>query len=173
MKPTFTFSYKMRVIHRLLGFFLAGIMIIYAITGIIMTFRKVDFLKFDKHVELQIDPGIHIAELSSHLEIKDFKVIKTVDEILYFETGSYNIQNGLAKYTIQAYPTFLQKIIDFHESSTESHPTSYLFNVLFGISLFFFVISSFWMFNIKNKAFPKGMYYLVAGIVFTILLLIL
>lgn len=76
MRLSYTFSYKMRVIHRLLGFFLAGIMIIYAITGIIMTFRKVDFLKFDKQIELQIDPNIHIAELSSHLEIKDFKVIK-------------------------------------------------------------------------------------------------
>lgn len=173
MKPSYTFSYKMRVIHRLLGFFLAGIMIIYALTGIIMTFRKVDFLEFDKPVELQIDPGIHIAELSSHLEIKDFKVLKTEGEILYFKEGTYDLKSGLAKYTIKVYPPLLQKMIDLHETSTESHSSTYLFNVFFGISLFFFVISSFWMFNIKNKAFPKGMYYLVAGIVLSILLLFL
>ena len=173
MKPSFTFSYKVRVIHRLLGFFLAGIMIIYAFTGIIMTYRKVDFLKVDKQIEIQIDPSIHIAELSSHLEIKKFKVIKTEAEILYFENGTYDIQNGIARYTIQAYPSFMQKMINFHETSTKSHPSTYLLNVFFGISLLFFVISAFWMFNIKNKAFPKGMYYLVAGIVFSILLLIL
>lgn len=173
MKPGNPFNYKIRVIHRLLGFFLAAIMIMYAITGIVMTFRKLDIFKTDKLIELQINPTIHIAELNTHLEIRNFKVIKTEGEILYFEEGTYNIKSGIAKYTIKAYTPLLQKMIDLHESSTKSHPYTYPLNIFFGISLFFFVASSFWMFNIKNKTFPKGMYYLVAGIVFTILLLLL
>lgn len=35
----------MRVIHRYLGFFLAGIMAVCATSGIIMIFRTTDFLK--------------------------------------------------------------------------------------------------------------------------------
>ncbi len=32
-----------RVVHRYLGFFLAGIMIVYAISGIVLTVRDTDF----------------------------------------------------------------------------------------------------------------------------------
>ena len=36
-------SLKFRVLHRYLGFFLAGVMAIYAISGIIMIFRETNF----------------------------------------------------------------------------------------------------------------------------------
>ena len=39
-----------RVIHRYLGFFLAGIMIVYAIRGIVLTFRNTDYLQ--KEIQL-------------------------------------------------------------------------------------------------------------------------
>lgn len=40
-----SFGSGMRIIHRYLGFFLAGIMAVYALSGIIMIFRDTDFLK--------------------------------------------------------------------------------------------------------------------------------
>jgi len=48
---------KMRVIHRYLGFFLAGIMAVYALSGIIMIFRETDFLKQEVVAERQLSPG--------------------------------------------------------------------------------------------------------------------
>ncbi|MGB5386876.1 MAG: hypothetical protein WBN20_08840 [Eudoraea sp.] len=36
---------NMRTYHRYLGFFLAGIMAVYAISGIVLTFRNTDFYK--------------------------------------------------------------------------------------------------------------------------------
>ena len=42
----------MRVYHRYLGFFLAGIMAVYAISGIVLIFRETPFLKSDKIVIL-------------------------------------------------------------------------------------------------------------------------
>lgn len=39
------FSNKMRTYHRYLGFFLAGIMAMYSISGIVLIFRDTDFLK--------------------------------------------------------------------------------------------------------------------------------
>jgi len=37
---------KMRTYHRYLGFFLSGIMAVYAISGIILIFRDTEFLKY-------------------------------------------------------------------------------------------------------------------------------
>lgn len=170
-KSNYSFSYKMRVVHRLLGFFLAGIMTIYALTGIIMTFRKVDLLEYDHEIELQLDPDIHIAELSSYLEIKKFKVLKIEDDILFFKEGNYNIRSGLAKYKVKKYPIIIRQMVDFHEASTESKPHTFFFNIIFGLSLFFFVISSFWMFNSKSKGIPKGIYYFIGGLILTIIIL--
>jgi hypothetical protein len=38
----------MRVTHRYLGYFLAGIMAVYAVSGIILVYRDTDFLKVKK-----------------------------------------------------------------------------------------------------------------------------
>ena len=40
----------MRVFHRYLGFFLAGIMAVYSISGIVLIFRETEFLKSEKTV---------------------------------------------------------------------------------------------------------------------------
>lgn len=40
-----------KVIHRYLGFFLARIMIVYAISGIVLTFRNTDYLKKEIHTK--------------------------------------------------------------------------------------------------------------------------
>ena len=41
-------SNKIRVYHRYLGFFLAGIMFMYALSGITLTFRDKDYFKKGK-----------------------------------------------------------------------------------------------------------------------------
>ncbi len=56
---------------------------------------------------------------------------------------------------------------ELHKS--DSKHKFYLLNTIFGISLFFFVISSFWMFNRKSQIFRKGMIATVIGIGFGII----
>ena len=41
---------SMRVYHRYLGYFLAGIMAVYSISGITLIFRDTAFLKIDKQI---------------------------------------------------------------------------------------------------------------------------
>ena len=48
----------MRIYHRYLGFFLAGIMAIYSISGIIMIFRDTDFLKKENQKVLNVATGL-------------------------------------------------------------------------------------------------------------------
>lgn len=49
-------STKMRVYHRYLGFFLAGIMAVYALSGIILIFRETPLLKREVHQVKTLKP---------------------------------------------------------------------------------------------------------------------
>ncbi|MEO6719534.1 MAG: hypothetical protein ABIN67_04170 [Ferruginibacter sp.] len=162
---------KMRVYHRYLGFFLAGIMAVYAISGITMIFRNTDFLKKDKQVERQLKPDIKNEELGKELRMKDFKVEKEDGDIISFKQGVYNRSTGVVKYTSRELPYFLEKLTRLHKADTKNR--LFFLNVFFGISLLFFVVSSFWMFMPKTSIFRKGLYFTLAGIVLTIILLII
>ena len=56
-----------------------------------------------------------------------------------------------------------------HKATTKS--PVYWLNIFFGISLLFFVISSFWMFLPSTSVFKKGIYFSLAGIVMTVIIL--
>lgn len=165
IKDTKTF---MRIIHRYLGFFLAGIMAVYSISGILLVYRDTDFLKKEIKVEKKFDANLNEKKLGKEIKIKGFEVDKTENGLMYFKQGTYNIATGEAKYTKKELPFVLNKFTQLHKS--QSKDTLSPLNVFFGISLFFFVISSFWMFNPKTKAFKRGMYYTAAGLVLAIIL---
>jgi hypothetical protein len=58
-----------------------------------------------------------------------------------------------------------------HKATTKD-PLYYL-NIFFGFSLLFFVVSSFWMFMPKTSIFRKGLYFTLAGLVLTLIMLFL
>ena len=161
----------MRVYHRYLGYFLAGIMAVYALSGIVLIFRDTNFLKNDKQNEKQLKPNLTSEELGKELRMKDLKIDKEEGDLLSFKQGTYNKTTGVAKYTSKELPAFVAKLTKLHKSSTKD-PLFYL-NVFFAISLLFFVLSSFWMFLPKTTIFKKGLYFTLAGLILTIILLIL
>jgi hypothetical protein len=59
--------FTMRILHRYLGFFLAGIMFIYAVSGVVMIFRETSFLKTEAITEKQLEPNLGAGELSPTL----------------------------------------------------------------------------------------------------------
>jgi hypothetical protein len=164
-------SFKMRVIHRYLGFFLAGIMAVYAVSGIVLIFRDTDFLKQKEEITKELAPNIVKEELGKALEMRQFKVDKEEGNIYYFRDGTYDKSTGVVKYTKTELPLILSKITHLHKANT-NEPLFFL-NIFFGTSLLFFVISSFWMFMPNTSVFKKGMYFTLAGIVLTLLLLFL
>lgn len=165
-----TTSLRMRIIHRYLGFFLAGIMAMYSISGIIMIFRNTDFLKSEKIIEKQLKPNLKAAELSGALRIKGgVKPEKTEGDVVYFKQGEYNTATGMATIKKMELPFILDKMEHLHKSTTNS--PVYFLNIFFGLSLLFFVVSSFWMFMPKTTVFKKGLYFSLGGIVLTIILL--
>lgn len=164
-----TLQKNMRLYHRYLGFFLAGIMAVYAISGILMIFRDTDFLKKEMILERTLPQGTKIEELGKELRIRDFKITKAKDNMVYFESGNYNTGTRIVTYTVKELPFVLEKMTDMHKA-TSKKPLFFL-NIFFGLSLLFFVISSFWMFLPKTSIFKKGMYFALAGLVLTLLVI--
>jgi len=162
-------SMKMRIIHRYLGFFLAGIMAMYAFSGSVLIFRSTDFLKQEKQVEKILKPGLAAEELGKELEMREFKVNSTEGDILTFKDGTYNVATGEASYKVKELPMILGKMTEVHKATTNS-PLYYL-NLFFASSLLFFVISSFWMFAPSTKVFKKGLWFTAGGIILTLILL--
>ncbi|GEN73005.1 MULTISPECIES: hypothetical protein [Chryseobacterium] len=159
----------MRVTHRYLGYFLAGIMAIYALSGILLVYRDTDFLKKEKKYDKTVAVNLTEKELGKELKIKGLEAEKTEGTVIYFKQGTYDASTGKAKYSKKELPFVLDKMVKLHKS--QSKETLSPLNTFFGISLFFFVVSSFWMFNPKTKAFKRGIKFTIAGLIISVILL--
>jgi hypothetical protein len=164
-------QHKMRVYHRYLGYFLAGIMAVYSISGIVLIFRETDFLKKEKQITRQIKPDLKNEEIGKELRIKDLKIDAENGSIVTFKQGTYNRSTGEASYTAKELPFLMDKLTKLHKANTKQ-PLFFL-NIFFGVSLLFFVVSSFWMYLPKTVIFKKGMYFAIGGVILTLVLIYL
>jgi hypothetical protein len=160
--------FTMRILHRYLGFFLAGIMFIYAVSGVVMIFRETSFLKTEAITEKQLEPNLGAGELSPTLRMA-VKVDKVEGDILYFKDGNYNQKTGVATVTKMELPFVLEKMERLHKATTKS--PIYFLNIFFGLSLLFFVISTFWMFRPKTTIFKNGIAFTIAGVILALVIL--
>jgi hypothetical protein len=161
----------MRALHRDVGFFVVGLIVIYSLSGMVLVYRDVGFLVSDVQVETQLSPGIDPTELGRMLRIKGFKVTKTDGDTVYFQDGSYDQGTGLAVYKTKSLPTVLQKFVNLHK--TTSGNVTHWYALLFGGMLCFLAISSFWMFDKGTRVFRRGLYMTSAGIVITAVVLLI
>ncbi len=166
-----TLHSNMRIWHRYLGFFLAGIMAVYACSGIVLIFRDTEFLKKEKQVHRVLAPNLTADQLGKELRMRELKFIAENADSAVFKDGVYHKASGAADYTIKTLPAFVEKLTHLHKASSKE-PLFFL-NVFFAVSLLFFVVSSFWMFLPKTTIFRKGLYFTLAGLVLTLLLLFL
>lgn len=160
---------KMRIYHRYLGFFLAGVMAVYAISGVVLIFRDTDFLKSERKVEKTLATNLPDEEVGRALKIKEFKVDRVDGDVVYFQQGVYNKTSGVAEYRAKQLPFVLDKMTKLHKANTSS-PLFY-FNIFFGFSLLFFVVSAFWMFLKNENILRQGLYFAAGGILLTLILM--
>ena len=164
-------NYYMRVLHRDLGFFAVGLIIVYSLSGILLVYRDTNLMKADKQIEKKLEPSMEPGKIGEALRIRDFKVTSAQGEIITFPGGTYNATTGMAIYTTKEIIAPFNKFINLHKAVSKN--PSHWFNVLFGVVLLFMAISSFWMFKPQNKNFRRGLYLAGAGIVFVLILLML
>lgn len=159
----------MRVYHRYLGFFLVGIMAMYAISGIIMIFRETEFLKSEKVVERTLPPDFRLEDLGRVVRMREFKIDKEENGVIFFKNGTFDKNTNTVKFTAKELPFVLDKMTHLHKATTKD-PLFFL-NIFFGLSLLFFVISSFYMFMPSSDIFKKGLYFAIGGAILTLILI--
>ena len=89
-------NYYMRFMHRNVGFFILGFVIVYGFSGIVLIYRDTDFLKHKKKIHSTLPVGLNPSEVGSALKIRDFKFAKIEGDLIYFQSGSYNKATGEA-----------------------------------------------------------------------------
>lgn len=160
---------KMRILHRYVGFFLAGIMSVYALSGIVLIFRDGDTFKSEIQHKVDLKPNLEGETLAKALDMRRIEVKKVEGDVVSFDGGTYNVKTGKAEYTTKELPYLLDRMTHLHKAKS-SEPL-YILNVIFGLSLLFFVISSFWMFMPGTDLFKKGMIFTAIGFVLALVLL--
>ena len=166
-----TIQYYMRSLHRDIGFFVIGLTLIFAFSGTILIFRDTNFLKSEKQTEKQLEPNIKESDLGAALRMRAFETMKVEGDFVYFKNGTYNKATGVAIYTEQKFPSFIEKLNNLHKTSTKN--ATHWFTAVYGILLFFLAISSFWMFKANSKQFKRGFVFAGVGLLLAIALVII
>ena len=162
-------NYYFRIFHRYLGFYLVGIMAVYAISGITLIFRKTDAFKDNVEIKAQLERALELPALEKAINIGKLEITKEENNMVYFDGGQYNKQNGEVIYHQMQLPYVLSKMQKLHKATTKS--PVYWLNIFFGVSLLFFVISAFWMFLPETAIFKKGVVFSLLGIIMTFIIL--
>ena len=166
-----TFNQYTRTLHRNIGFFIVGLVIVYSLSGIVLIYRDTNFLKREALVEKKLSPNLADAELGLALQLRNFKIEKTEGDIIYFQNGTYNKATGEAAYSTTELSPLIKKLTDLHK--TPSKNIKHWSTIIFGVLLLFMAISSFWMFKPGTNFFRKGIFMAGAGILAAIILLLI
>ncbi|MFT6898431.1 MAG: hypothetical protein ACJA13_002852 [Paraglaciecola sp.] len=168
--PSPKFHNTFRQLHRWLGFFLAGIMAVYAVSGILMIFRSTDFMQFQYTEERQLAQHLDVAALDTTLKLKNFKMLSETPQKIIFNFGDYDKSTGLATVSKKDYPAPLGKLVKLHKATTNS--PLFILNISFGLALLFFVISAFLLIMPRAMSFKNGIKIAGVGFVFALLVVI-
>lgn len=163
-------SLKMRVWHRYLGFFLSGVMAMYAFSGVILVFRRTNFLKQDVKQEQMVAANLDAPRLAKALKMKDLSFERTDGDVAYLpNNGTYNQATGEVVTYKKQYGYVVGKITHLHKATTND--PLYFLNIFFGLGLLFFVISAFWMYMPNGPVLRKGLIFAAGGIILTLIML--
>jgi hypothetical protein len=160
----------MRDLHNKIGYFIVGLVIIYALSGIVQTYRDTNFMKHDINNEKVIETHLDAEKLGKAIKQKDLKIEKTEGAILFFKDGSYNTETGAVKYVTKEWYGWIKPFTELHKQN--SNGVVHYFTVIFAVALFFMCVSAFWMFKPGTKAFSSAMILTVLGIIASIILVI-
>ena len=166
-----SFGYYMRALHRDVGFFVVGLVLVYAVSGVVLLYRDAGFLMREVQVERQLSPGLDAEKLAAALHLRGFKVSKVEGDVVHFRQGTYDKGTGIAAYSTRQLPSVLQKFVDLHK--TMSGKINHWYAMFFSILLCFLAVSSFWMYRRDTRPFRRGLCLAAAGIVITAVVLFL
>ena len=167
-----TLSNSMRVYHRYLGFFLAGIMAIYALSGIILIFRDTNFLKREKQVSQQVKPGMNAEDLGKAIRIRELKIVSVNGNLQSFKQGTYDVATGAVNYTTKSLAPFCRKT--HPPAQGQYQRPAVLPQHIFSVYRCCFLLSpASGCLCPKQVFFKKGLLFTLAGLVLALVMLFL
>jgi len=164
-------NFWMRKLHRDIGYLMIGFVIIYSLSGIVLTYRNTNLFKHNVIIERQLTPGLNPSELANMLRMRDMRSSETKGDTVFFNNGYYNSTTGLAVYSVMEVIPPIDKFIVIHKTSSEN--TIHLINIIFSVLLLFLAISSLWMYKRKSAYFRRGLILAIIGVIIAILLVYL
>ena len=168
-------SYYMRMLHRNIGYFVLGLTVVYAFSGVVLIYRDTDMLKSRVLVEKALEPGLSPQALSEVLHLRRVKFSRSDGAVLSFrgggvQNGSYDVTTGAVRYSEKKLPAFIDRLTRLHKIN--SSKTAHWFAVGYGVLLLFLALSSLFMFKPGTTPFRRGLAISGAGIVGAVVLLL-
>lgn len=200
MKRNKKLSVLLREWHRDLGYLVIGITIIYSLSGIILSVRDLHLFekeyvltaKIEKSLQeerlkdkiiLAFDKNEEKKELPTHVlkksVLNDFELLEDNPELIKYQISrkkdmkvvTYYKNSGELIYSISAYPTFINVLVNAHKSSSKDK-WAYL-ALAYSVILFFLAISAIFMVKGKYGFRQRGIYITLAGVALVLLFLYL
>lgn len=160
----------MRILHRDIGFFAIGLIIIYCVSGIMLTYRDTGFLKNEIQIKKSLVPGLNSNQLFEKLREKKLKLIEENGETIQFTNGTYDVETGDVTYSKKEIPSALKALNKLHIAPSENH--KHFFTILYAAALLFLAVSSFWMYRPNSKYFRRGIVTASLGVIVSVVLVI-
>lgn len=162
---------QMRTLHRYIGFFMIGMTLVYALSGIVLTYRNTDVFKTEKTTLQTIERNLSDEKLITFLP-RGAKITSQNDDLVHFNpNGTYDRSTGEIKYTSMQVVIPFDKLSSLHKSNGNS-PFHWV-NIFSAIAFIFLGISGIFMFPLKSKMFKKGIFITLLGVILTTIILFL
>jgi hypothetical protein len=169
----------LRTVHRDLGFLMAGLCLVYGISGFLLNHMdgKDPAFKTTEHT-LRLDKRLTAEELTAiwaDKQLPQLKRIMTIDDdhsrlMLQGGIGVYNSATGAVDYELHSRNNFVYWINKLHYNKIKGWS---IMGDLFAASLVFFAVSGLFMVRGKHGVFRRGKWYLIGGILIPVLYLVL
>lgn len=166
----------LRIIHRDLGYFVVGITLVYAVSGILLNHKKNDEDPAYRIVSggNTIDKNLSVAMFKdfwkkNHTDIRLNKVVSEKDNFKLFLAGGlgdYSPHTGDYHYEIYQKRPMVSFINKLHLNQKHSWT---FFGDVFAVSLIFLAVSGLFIVAGKNSFKKRGVWFMLGGIVIVIL----
>ncbi len=169
----------LRLIHRDLGFFLVGITLVYAISGIILNHKvESEDPAYDaKSIVKTIPTGLDIEDLKDYWNsnIVDYRLNNVIPDEDNFQVfikgglGEYFPQSGVLRFNVYKRNHLIYYINKLHYNHVSGWS---VIADIFAAALIFFALSGLFMVKGKRGVKGRGKWYLVLGFVLPIMYIV-
>ena len=158
-----------RGLHRDVGFFIVGLTVLFALSGIAQIYRDIGFLQRETSVETTVAPGLAASALGQALRVREFRVLRTEGTVTYFPGGSYDSATGRAVRTEKAFIFPLDRFAGLHKAPSKF--AVHWLTTIYAVLLLFMALSSFWMFRRTSSHLRRGLAFAAGGVVLALVML--